>query len=318
MKTSSTRNEIQDRISVVSNDIAEVTKRCSKVRAQMNPITARISELEQQIKARDWTLTGSRPKGCTETVKDASDIRRKLYAERSKLTRELSELQGQVAPMNRQLSELRGDLHALKQSAVTPESLQLEIDAASAILTGLEDERTALVSILNNAEDQMGEISKLESEETHATERLTETQAKSFLATPQTAAGMKRAVIEAEKALKHCYDKALEARAARPMVLSNINKAKEELRSIDERIEQQKNNLEEKQNQLWKIEAYDDWEGIMSSVRRALRKMLKGDRAIGRALVEALMHEGLREFDEKGRLIRPSWLHSSGASLDNI
>lgn len=102
------------------------------------------------------------------------------------------------------------------------------------------------------------------------------------------------------------------------MVLDNIVKAKAQLTSIDEQIEQQKKLWEEKQKQLWKLEAHDDWEELMSGIRRALRKMLRADRTIGRALVEALMREGLREFDEKGRLIRPSWLQSNAPGLDNI
>lgn len=311
-------NELHDRISVVSNGIAEVDKSCSKVHAQMEPIRARISDLNELVKSRDWALTAHRPKGCTEPTNVAIEIRRRALEEKGQLARELSGLQRQITPLNRELAEMRNDLHFLTQLAVTPESVQDQIDAANAVLAELGGERRALANALCKAQERCDEIAKIESEEVAAAARLVETQAESFLASSHEKAITRHAVADAEKELKRCINNACEARAARPSVLAEVANMRENLSSMDDRISQHTAKRDATQSQLWKLEAHAAWDELIPHIRRVLRKVLHADRTAGRELVEALMREGLREFDEKRRLIRPSWLDSSAAGLDHI
>ncbi|WP_028100655.1 hypothetical protein [Pseudoduganella violaceinigra] len=182
----------------------------------------------------------------------------------------------------------------------------------------LQSEREALVSILADAEMQLEEIDKSEDLKSKAEEHLTNIRAGAYLAKPTESATMKRDIGEAEKALDRCRDSALNARAARPIVVANIDKAREELRSIDEEIEQERFQLKKKQNQQREIVVYARWADLMTLTQAAVHDIIEVNREVGRSLVEALMHEGLKEFDDKGRLVRPNWLKSGSGGLRNI
>jgi chromosome segregation ATPase len=318
MNVKQTRQEIQKEISQASAQIAVLTKRSTTLQRQSELLADRISELEQEIKARDWTLTGHRPKGSSETTKEATETRSRLYSERNDAARKLSELQIQLTPLSRELAEMRCNLASLEQEAITPESIQVEIEEASTRLAELQSEREALVSILADAETQLNEIDKSEDLKSEAAEHLTNVRASAYLAKPAESAALNRAIGEAEKRLERCRDGALNARAARPIVVANIEKAKKELRSINEEIEQQQVQLEKKQSQRGKIVAFARWANLMTLTRTAVRGILDVDRAVGRSLVEALMHEGLKEFNDQGRLVRPNWLKTGASGLENI
>ena len=318
MNIKQTRQEIQNELSQTTAHIAALTKRSMKLKGQSDLLRDRISELEQEIKSRDWVLIGHRPKGSSESTNEASEKRRSLYSECNEAKRKLSELQRELTPLSRELAEMQCNLASLEQAAITPESIQTEIEEASTRLVEFRSERDALASILGDAETQLKEIDESEELKSRAEEHLTNVRASAYLAKPGESVALKRSIGEAEKTLERCRDSAKNARAARPIVVANIEKAKKELRSIDDEIEQQQIQLEQKQIQQGKIVAYARWSSLMSLAQTAVRGILDVDRAVGRSLVEALMYEGLKEFDDKGRLVRPSWLKTGASGLANI
>lgn len=301
-----------------STRIAQLEKQKSKLRDQMDPLMARRSELEREIVARDWILTGHRPKGGTETFKDATEMRKRLHVERNSVAAQVGELQKTLNPLNRELAELKCELAHQQNSEITPAVVQAEIDGVHAAIGTLRNGRKSLATALSKAKQRLNEIDDAEEAQLRAADLLTKARSKEFLATDTESTMLHREVADAEKNMNRCREKALNAVSARPAVLVQIEKAEQELGALDEEIEQLEAHLEDAQRRLKKKNAMNDWAEFLMQGRVAIRNMLEADRTIGRALIESLAREGLKEFDDRGRMVRPAWLSTRADIINNI
>jgi chromosome segregation ATPase len=301
-----------------STRIAQLEKQKSKLRDQMEPLMARSKELEREIVARDWILTGHRPRGCSETFKHATEMRERLYAERKTLAGQIGELQNTLTPLNQQLAELKCELTYHQNSEITPATVKDEIDKVHAAVGNLRTGRKSLAIALSKAKQRLNEIDDAEAAQLRATDLLTKARSKAFLATATESTVQDREVADAEKNMNRCREKSLNAVAARPAVLSQIEKTDQELGALDEEINQLEAHLEDERKRLKKLNAMNDWAEFLMRGRVVIRNMLEADRTIGRALIESLAHEGLKEFDYRGRMVRPAWLSTKADIINNI
>jgi chromosome segregation ATPase len=247
MNDKNTSQNIRVTSATYQTSIAQLEKQKSKLNAQMEPLITRRSELDREIVARDWILTDNRPKGCSETFSAATEMRKRLYAERNAIARQVGELQNTLNPLNRELAELKCELTYHQNSEITPEAVQMGIDEIHAEIEALKRDRKSLVN------------------------------------TPST-----------------------------------IDDAENDLGSLDEEIKHLEARLKDEQQRLQKLNALNLWAGIMPQVRVAIRNLLEADRDVGRALIESLAHEGLKEFDYRGRMVRPAWLSSKADMINQI
>jgi chromosome segregation ATPase len=301
-----------------STRIAQLEKQKSKLRDQMEPLMARNKELEREIVARDWILTGHRPRGCSETVKHATEMRKRLYTERKALAGQIGELQNTLTPLNHQLKELKCELTYHQNSEITPAVAQGEIDEVHTAVGTLRTGRKSLAIALSKTKQRLNEIDDAEAAQLRAADLLTKARSKAFLATANESTMLDREVAVAEKNMNRCREKALNAVAARPSVLAQIERTEQELAALDEEIKQLEALLEEKRKGLKKIIAMNNWAEFLAQGRVVIRNLLEADRTIGRALIETLAHEGLREFDYRGRMVRPAWLSSKADIINSI
>jgi chromosome segregation ATPase len=298
--------------------IAQLEKQKSKLRDQIEPLIDHCSKLDREIVARDWILTDHRPKGCTETFKDATETRKRLHVERNSVAGQVSELQKTLNPLNRELAELKCELVHHQNSEITPAVIQVEIDEGQAAADTLRNGRKSLAIALSKAKQRLNEIDDAEEAQLRAADLLTKVRSKTFLATGTASSMLDREVADAEKNMNRCREKALNAVAARPAVLAQIEIAEQELGALDEEIEQMEAQLEDVQKRLKKKNAMNEWAQFLMQGRVAIRNVLEADRTIGRALIESLAHEGLKEFDYRGRMVRPAWLSTKADIINNI
>lgn len=304
--------------STYSTRIGQLEKQKSKLRDQMEPLVAHRSKLEREIVARDWILTGHRPKGCTETFKDATETRKRLHIERKSVAGQVGELQKTLNPLNQELAELKCELAHHQNSEITPAVVQVEIDEGNAEVGTLRNARKSLAIALSKAKQRLNEIDDAEEAQLRAAEQLTKARSKAFLATATESTMLDREVADAEKNMNRCREKALNAVAARPAVTAQIEKTAQELGALDEEIDQLEAHLEDEKKRLKKLNAMNDWAEFLMRGRVVIRNMLEADRTIGRALIESLAHEGLKEFDYRGRMVRPAWLSIKADIINNI
>ncbi|MCU6499882.1 hypothetical protein LPN04_18975 [Rugamonas sp. A1-17] len=298
--------------------IVQLEQKKSKLLAQVEPLTTRRSELEREIVARDWILTDNRPKGCSETFSAATEMRKRLQAERNVVAAQVSELQNALNPLNRELAELKCELTYHQNSAITPEAVQVEIDEIRAEIDALKLDRKSLASALSMSEQHLKEIDDAEKSHIHAIDLLTNFRSKAFLAKPSDSPKLDREVADAERNMRRCREKALNAAAAKSSVVALIESTESDLGSLDEDIKHLEARLKDEQKRLRKLNAMNEWAGLMPQVRVAIRNLLEADRTIGRALIESLTHEGLKEFDHRGRMVRPAWLSGKADMMNRI
>lgn len=318
MSTKKNNQQVAENIAHVNSRLSELTRPIAELRNEEAVLKARIETIEQGIVSRDWIFSGRRPRGSSESASEAEQTRRQLHFELKQLASRLADLQRRLTPLNREQSQLRCELSYLEQTAVTSEQLQPEIDAVKAVLAELQSQRNRLEKVLEDSQKWLGLASKTEREEADAAERLTTARANTFLATPTEAMMLSDDCSNAEAALASAREKASSARAALPIIIARIEETKAALASLDENIEQQQLRLSEKQKHQRKVVALAEWAQIVEHARIGLCNLLNADRTSGRTLAEALMREGLKEFDYRGRLISPDWLPSVTSELNNI
>lgn len=316
MSTKQNNQQVAKNIAHVNSRLSELARPIAELHNEEAVLKARIETIEQDIASRDWIFSGHRPRGSSESVSQAEQTRRQLHIELKQAASCLGDLQRLLTPLKREQSQLRCELSYLEQAAITPEQLQPEIDALEAVLADLQSQRAGLEKSLEEDQTRLELADEAEHEVVAAAERLATARANSFLATTAEKGALDEACSKAEDALALAREKASGARAARPIISALIEKTKAALSSLDEQIEQQQARLSEKQSQQRKLVALAEWDRIVEQARIGLHNLLEADRKIGRALVEALMREGLKEFDYTGRLIRPEWLPSLASGLN--
>jgi chromosome segregation ATPase len=245
-------------------------------------------------------------------------MRKRLYTERKALAGQIGELQNTLTPLNHQLKELKCELTYHQNSEITPAVAQGEIDEVHTAVGTLRTGRKSLAIALSKTKQRLNEIDDAEAAQLRAADLLTKARSKAFLATANESTMLDREVAVAEKNMNRCREKALNAVAARPSVLAQIERTEQELAALDEEIKQLEALLEEKRKGLKKIIAMNNWAEFLAQGRVVIRNLLEADRTIGRALIETLAHEGLREFDYRGRMVRPAWLSSKADIINSI
>lgn len=317
MSIKKNNQQVAEEITQANSRLSELARPIAELHNEEAVLKARTETLEQDIAARDWIFSGRRPRGCSESVSEAEQRRRQLHFELKQVASRLGDLQRRLTPLTREQSQLRCELSHLEQAAITAEQLQPEIDTLEAVLAQLRSQRTGLEKALEDNQNRLEFAGEAEQEAVDAAEQLKTARANSFLAPPADKEALNEVCSKAESALALAHEKALGACAARPIINARIGETKATLFALDEQIEQQQNRLSEKRSQQRKLVALAEWEQIVEQARVGLHNLLEADRKVGRALADALMREGLKDFDYTGRLIRPQWLPSLASGLNS-
>lgn len=302
----------------MNSRLSELAKPIAELHNEEAVLKARMETIEQDIGSRVWIFSGRRPRASSESAGEAEQTRRQLHFALKRVASRLGDLQRRLTPLSREQAQLRCELSYLERAAITSEQLQPEIDALKAVLAEFQNQRNRLEKALEDSQKWLGLTSKAEQEAADAAERLTTGHASTFLATPAQAMMLNDDCSNAEVTLASAREKASSARAALPIIIARIEEAKAALASLDEDIEQQQLRLSEKLRHQRKVVALAEWTQIVEHARIGLRNLLNADRTSGRTLAEALMREGLKEFDYRGRLISPDWLPSVTSELNSI
>lgn len=293
----------------IQASIAALTQPLAKLDRQIEALRDETESLNAGIAARDWALgAGSRPPRSTEKQPEALRIRRHLYDEQLAAVAETRALEVERVPIKHELSELQHNLTKLVRAAITPESLQSDIQALELALQRTCSQRPDLEFPLARALADRQAADDAEQADVNASEALTAGLADSFLA-KDVNRNQNDAVIgqlQTDKAI--AAELAGAARAARARIDKAIEQTQGRLYVFDGRITEQRKAIAAKRAERARLLALFAFNAAVECVHIALGAVCRVVPEDGKALARGLRYEGLVFLNQDNRLEAPAWL----------
>lgn len=282
--------------------LAETDRKIESLTAPRDSLMEQLDTIREMEAPTNWVV-GVYPGGTR--YEEAIRLRRNLEAQRRPIIEEMHEFDNKLNPLRTRRNNLLASLAEAQREPITAESLQAAVDQAQSALAKVEAKRGPLERRMRETAKLLDKADAAQAEAETTSKTLEALRADKFIS---GARGRAAEIDDAIAAATLSQNYARSARAARPQIEQRQEIERDELATLEDEISGAKEHVA---NCVRKRDSWIANEALTSAISvlgEAFTAYCKVEPDRGRRLKEALRHEGLREFDERGSLERPQWL----------